>query len=214
VRGKAVTYSVKEMFYTLQGEGINAGRPAVFIRFAGCNLWNGTEAGRATGKGGCAAWCDTDFVGGSMMTHDEVAVAARQLWPDPRPCYQSRPFCVLTGGEPSLQVDRRLILRLKEEGFTIAMETNGTRILPDGVNWVTVSPKEFAPLVVNRCQEVKVVWPQVLDMESILSEVRADHYLIQPMDGHPEAQGLVMAYVQTHPKWRLSLQLHKLLGLR
>lgn len=209
-----MTYSVKEMFYTLQGEGINAGRPAVFIRFAGCNLWNGTEAGRATGRGGCSVWCDTDFVGGITMTHDEIATEARRLWPDPRPCYQSRPFCVLTGGEPSLQVDRRLILRLKEAGFTISIETNGTRMLPEGIDWVTVSPKENAPLVINRCNEVKVIWPQILNMDALLSEIQADHYQIQPMDGHALSRDLAMAYVQSHPRWRLSLQLHKLLGLR
>ncbi len=205
-------YTVKEIFYTLQGEGANAGRPAVFCRFAGCNLWNGLEDGRDTGKGGCAKWCDTDFVGGARYdSAGDLALACQMLWPTNT---LAAPFVVLTGGEPLLQVDADLTAALRRHKFEIAVETNGTQAIPTGVDWVTLSPKQGALVVCGRVDEVKFVYPQdVLGPESF-SFYGAKHHFIQPRDGHPGSTQAAIDYVLSHPEWRLSLQTHKLVGLR
>ena len=210
-----MAYAVKEIFYTLQGEGFHAGRPAVFCRFAGCNLWSGREADRATA---ICQFCDTDFVGtdglggGRFATAQELAANVAGYWPasdaGPR-------FIVCTGGEPLLQLDRALIDALHAERFEIAIETNGTIAVPEGIDWVCVSPKAQASLVVERGNELKVVYPQAT---SPLQYERLDfqHYFVQPMDG-PQAKKSVAAAIRfcaEHPRWRLSLQTHKLLGIR
>lgn len=210
-----MAYAVKEIFYTMQGEGFHAGRPAVFCRFAGCNLWSGREADRATA---ICQFCDTDFVGtdglggGRFATAQELAANVASFWPasaaGPR-------FIVCTGGEPLLQLDRALIDALHAERFEIAIETNGTIAVPEGVDWVCVSPKAQAPLVVERGDELKVVYPQAtspLQYESLDFQ----HFFVQPMDG-PQAKESVAAAIRfcaEHPRWRLSLQIHKLLGIR
>lgn len=205
-------FSVKEAFYTLQGEGAHAGLPAVFVRFAGCNLWTGREEDRASGSGGCARWCDTDFVGvdglnGGRYTAEGLADLVKRLWPG------DRPRVVLTGGEPLLQVTADLVGVLLASRCWVAVETNGTRPLPPGIDWVCVSPKAGAPVVLTQADEVKLVWPQDLNPEAIAAAVAAKHYSLQPMDGDPTSTEVTVAYVQANPRWRLSLQLHKLLGL-
>lgn len=208
-------YSVKEMFYTLQGEGGQAGRPAVFCRFSGCNLWSGREQDRATAV---CDFCDTDFVGtdgqngGKFATADELAAAVQALWPDPA---QGRPYVVCTGGEPALQLDRPLVDALHAAGFEIAVETNGTRVLPDGIDWICVSPKAGTELVVTRGQELKLVYPQPLAAPERFAELAFEQFFLQPLDG-PAArdnQQRCVAYCLQHPQWRLSLQTHKILGI-
>lgn len=210
-----MAYAVKEIFYTLQGEGFHAGRPAVFCRFAGCNLWSGRDADRATAV---CQFCDTDFVGtdglggGKFATAEELASVVAGFWPASD---AGSRFIVCTGGEPLLQLDRALIDALHAERFTIAIETNGTIAVPEGIDWVCVSPKAQAPLVVERGDELKVVYPQAT---SPLQYERLDfqHFFVQPMDG-PQAKESVAAAIRfcaEHPRWRLSLQTHKLLGIR
>ena len=158
-----MTYAVKEIYYTLQGEGLNAGRAAAFLRFAGCNLWTGREEDRAKGLGGCSHWCDTDFrgtdgpQGGVYATAQDLAAATRGLWPSG----EGRPLVVCTGGEPLLQLDSALIAALHGQGFEVAIESNGTLPVPSEVDWVCISPKARAPLVVDRGQELKLVYPQI-----------------------------------------------------
>jgi 7-carboxy-7-deazaguanine synthase (Cx14CxxC type) len=206
-------YSVKEIFYTLQGEGANAGRPAVFCRFAGCNLWTGREADRA--KAVCQ-FCDTDFVGtdgdggGRFQTADAVAQACRTA------CSLSgEMLVVLTGGEPMLQVDQELVDALHANGFTIAIETNGTLPVLDTIDWICVSPKAGSELKQKRGQELKLVYPQDgIDPAQYLG-LAFEHRFLQPMDG-PARQAntrAVVAYCKANPAWRLSLQTHKLLGI-
>ncbi len=208
-----MSYAVKEMFLTLQGEGMQAGRRAVFIRFAGCNLWTGREQDRATAV---CQFCDTDFVGtdgdhGGRYEASDLADQALALWHG-----EGAPFAVITGGEPMLQLDPPLIAALKQRGFAIAVESNGTIAAPPGIDWLCISPKAGSVVVQRSGQEVKVVWPQpALDMEDI---ARWDfpHYLVQPMDG-PDIRANEQAaidFVLAHPNWRLSIQTHKLLGLR
>ena len=222
-----MAYMVKEIFYTLQGEGANAGRPAVFCRFAGCNLWSGREEDRS--KGICQ-FCDTDFVGtnGTDGGHYDTASALAQriasLWPTSSP--SSRPLVVCTGGEPLLQVDGPLIDALHHEGFEIAVETNGTISAPDGIDWICVSPKAFTlaascaeQFVQKSGHELKVVWPQAgVDLDALAALPFAHRYL-QPMD--VAALDLRAHYLQdciawclAHPEWRLSLQTHKITGIR
>jgi len=208
-----MSYAVKEMFLTLQGEGMQAGRRAVFIRFAGCNLWTGREEDRS--KAVCQ-FCDTDFVGvdgdhGGRYEADALADQALSLWQG-----DGEPFTVITGGEPTLQLDEPLIAALKQRGFTIAVESNGTIAAPAGIDWLCISPKAGSEVVQRSGQEVKVVWPQPgLDMDDI---ARWDfpHHLIQPMDSPAAAENRQAAidFVLANPQWRLSLQTHKLLGLR
>jgi 7-carboxy-7-deazaguanine synthase len=212
-----MSYAVKEMFYTLQGEGANAGRPAVFCRFAGCNLWSGLERDRA---GAVCRFCDTDFVGtdgaggGKFKTAVQLVQAVRSFWPADRTDVPA--FVVCTGGEPGLQLDDALVAAFHAEGFTIAVETNGTLPLPAGIDWVTVSPKAGAPLQLRRGQEIKVVWPQVgLDLEE-LAGLDFQYRYLQPLDDANAARnvGECVDACLTQPVWRLSLQTHKLLGIR
>lgn len=206
-------YAVKEIFYTLQGEGANAGRPAVFCRFSGCNLWSGREADRA--KATCQ-FCDTDFVGvtgdggGRFSTAEELADACRAA-ADGSGC----DFIVLTGGEPMLQVDDALIAALHATGFTIAVETNGTLAVPRAIDWICVSPKAGADLQQRSGDELKLVFPQAgLDPADLLA-LPFTHRYLQPMDGPDAADNTqrAIAYCRGHPAWRLSLQTHKLLGI-
>ena len=207
-----MSYAVKELFLTLQGEGMQAGRRAVFLRMAGCNLWTGREQDRW--KAQCT-FCDTDFVGtdgenGGRYAAEELAAAARRLWGE-----EARPLVVVTGGEPSLQLDTVLIDALHREGFEIAIETNGTLASPAGLDWICVSPKAGTEIVQRSGDELKLVWPQTgIDPEALLAW-DFDHFLIQPLDGvdREASLGAAIAYVMDHPRWRLSLQTHKLLGL-
>lgn len=210
-----MAYSVKEIFYSLQGEGIHAGRPAVFCRFSGCNLWSGREADRA---GAACAFCDTDFVGtdgtlgGKYARAEPLADRMAALWP----ASAERPFCVLTGGEPLLQIDADLVDALHARAFTIAVETNGTTEAPEGIDWICVSPKAGAPLRLRRGDEIKVVVPQPgLDLDA-LAELDFTHRLLQPMDDARRTQNIrqAVAHCLADPRWRLSLQIHKTLGIR
>ena len=210
-----MTYAVKEIFYTLQGEGANTGRPAVFCRFAGCNLWSGREQDRADAT---CCFCDTDFVGtdgpggGRFASADELASAVLAAWPSDN---ASRPFVVCTGGEPLLQLDEPLLDALHRTGFEIAVETNGTRAVPPGVDWVCVSPKADATLVVHRGDELKLVFPQSGIEPSQYESLEFTHFYLQPMDGPDRTRNTDAAvrYCLDHPQWRLSLQTHKLLGI-
>ena len=210
-----MSYAVKEIFYTLQGEGANTGRPAVFCRFAGCNLWSGREQERADAT---CSFCDTDFVGtdgpggGRFASAEELASAVLAAWPRDN---ANRPFVVCTGGEPLLQLDEALLDALHRTGFEIAVETNGTQEVPAGVDWVCVSPKADATLVVHRGDELKLVFPQSGVEPSRYESLEFTHFYLQPMDG-PERQAntaAALSYCLAHPRWRLSLQTHKLLGI-
>jgi 7-carboxy-7-deazaguanine synthase (Cx14CxxC type) len=209
-----MSYAVKELFLTLQGEGAQAGRVAVFLRFAGCNLWSGREADR---EDATCRFCDTDFVGtdgpggGKFETPEALARAAAGLWPEGGP----RRTIVCTGGEPLLQLDAALIRALKEEGFTIAIETNGTLKAPDGIDWICVSPKAGAPLVQTSGDELKLVFPQEGAPPTRFEALAFHHFFLQPMDGPAREANTraAIAYCLAHPRWRLSLQTHKLLGI-
>jgi 7-carboxy-7-deazaguanine synthase (Cx14CxxC type) len=206
-----MTYTVKEIFYTLQGEGANTGRPAVFLRFAGCNLWTGREEDRATAV---CQFCDTDFLGGTKFASaEELAEEVAGQWFGNG---TSKRFVVITGGEPLLQLDRPLIDRLHAKGFELAIETNGTIAAPAGLDWICVSPKAGAPIVQRSGDELKVVYPQKGMMLESFERLKFDHFFVQPMDGPDVEQNTELAtrYCLEHPKWRLSLQTHKLLGIR
>lgn len=211
-----MTYSVKEIFYTLQGEGRNAGRVAVFCRFAGCNLWSGREADRQTAT---CRFCDTDFVGtdgtlgGRYTTADALAATIATTWPH---ASHQRRLVVLTGGEPLLQVDAALVQALHQAGFEIAVETNGTIAPPDGIDWLCVSPKADAPLAITAGNELKLVFPQMDVPPEQFESLNFDHFLLQPMDGPEQAANTkaAIAYCMAHPRWSLSLQTHKTLGIR
>ena len=208
-----MSYAIKEMFLTLQGEGMQAGRRAVFIRLAGCNLWTGREDDRSTA---ICRFCDTDFVGmdgdhGGRYQATALADQALSLWAG-----EGRPFAVITGGEPMLQLDEELLDALHDRGFTIAVESNGTIAAPRGIDWLCISPKAGSEVVQRSGQEVKVVWPQrELDMDEI-ARWNFEHFLVQPMDGAELAanQQATIDFVLANPAWRLSLQTHKLTGLR
>ncbi|HEY3320682.1 MAG TPA: 7-carboxy-7-deazaguanine synthase [Planctomycetota bacterium] len=209
-----MNYSVKEIFYTLQGEGANTGRAAVFCRFAGCNLWNGREEDRA--KAVCK-FCDTDFRGtdgpggGRFTKAAELAAAIDAQWTNSG----GRKLVVCTGGEPLLQLDEPLIGALHAKGFEVAVETNGTQEPPRGIDWLTVSPKVGAELVVRAGQELKLVFPQVGAEPERLEGLAFTHFFLQPMDGAEREKNTALAaqYCLEHPKWRLSLQTHKMVGL-
>ena len=214
-------YTVKEIFYTLQGEGYHAGRPAVFCRFTGCNLWTGREHDRA--KSICS-FCDTDFVGtgpdgGRFATAAELADRIGSAWPaESREPKDQRGFVVCTGGEPLLQLDAELVDALHARGFEVAVETNGTQLPPPGLDWICVSPKGTAPLRLANGDELKLVFPQVEQeaQPERFEHLDFRHFSLQPMDG-PDREAntrLAVEYCLTHPRWRLSLQTHKLLGLR
>ncbi|HEX5437510.1 MAG TPA: 7-carboxy-7-deazaguanine synthase [Gemmatimonadaceae bacterium] len=212
-----MTYAVKEIFYTLQGEGANSGRPAVFCRFAGCNLWSGREADRARAV---CRFCDTEFVGtdgdggGSFRTPEDLAAAIRARWPACEA--QGTPFVVCTGGEPLLQLDVPLVDALHNQGFEIAVETNGTQPAPGGIDWICVSPKAGAALVLRTGSELKLVYPQEGAPPSDFEMLDFAHFFLQPMDGPrlTENTRLALEYCLAHPRWRLSLQTHKMLGIR
>jgi 7-carboxy-7-deazaguanine synthase len=211
-----VSYQVKEIFYTLQGEGANAGRPAVFCRFAGCNLWSGREQDRATAV---CKFCDTDFVGtdgtlgGKFGSPDALADQIADQWPTPD---QAHRFVVMTGGEPLLQVDAALIDALHARGFEIAVETNGTLAAPAGIDWICVSPKAGAPWVQRVGQELKVVWPQAGFALEELEAADFENRYLQPMDNLLRADNTekCIAMCLQRPQWRLSLQTHKITGIR
>lgn len=210
-----MTYSVKEIFYTLQGEGHHAGRAAVFCRFAGCNLWNGDEASRASAV---CQFCDTDFVGtdgqggGKFVTATDLASAIDAQWPRTDTAHK---YVVCTGGEPLLQLDAPLIDALHAKGFEIAIETNGTLPVPAGVDWVCVSPKMGAELVVRAGHEIKVVIPQAGQALEEYAALPFEHHFLQAMDGplQPTNLSLAVDYCKAHPQWKLSLQTHKILQI-
>jgi 7-carboxy-7-deazaguanine synthase (Cx14CxxC type) len=210
-----VTYSVKEIFYTLQGEGLRAGRPAVFCRFSGCNLWSGRESDRLAAV---CNFCDTDFVGtngtlgAKYSTAQKLADAIASLWPKGH----AFRYVVLTGGEPLLQVDDTLISALHERDFEIAVETNGTINAPRGIDWICVSPKGAAPLAQIRGDELKLVYPQSGLAPEQFETLAFTHFLLQPMDGASRAANTRAAieYCQARPRWRLSVQTHKVLEIR
>lgn len=210
-----MTYSVKEIFYTLQGEGLRAGRPAVFCRFAGCNLWTGREEDRD--KAICK-FCDTDFVGtdgtlgGKFAEATALADIINQQWPQGK----GQKYVVLTGGEPLLQVNDQLVDALHAQGFEIAVETNGSVVAPSDIDWVCVSPKAGADWVQKKGHELKLVYPQPGLLPQDISLNGFEYYLLQPMDGLLQKQNTLKAidYCQSNPEWRLSVQTHKILDIR
>ncbi len=217
-------YSVKEIYFTVQGEGAQTGRPAVFLRFAGCNLWSGREEDRASA--GCS-FCDTDFVGtdgpggGKFESAEHLCIAISRVWMERADEVRvlaecdPRPLVVATGGEPLLQLDEQLISVLHEHGFEVAVETNGTVQAPPGIDWLCVSPKNGADLVVLSGDELKLVYPQDGLDPLVFERLDFRHFSLQPMDGpHIEANtSAAVSYCRQYPKWRVSLQTHKLLGI-
>jgi 7-carboxy-7-deazaguanine synthase len=208
-------YTVKEIFYTLQGEGRQAGRAAVFCRFSGCNLWSGREEDRS--KAVCQ-FCDTDFVGtgpdgGKFATAAELATRIASQWPAGS---GGTPYVVCTGGEPLLQLDAALIDALHAEGFEIAVETNGTIAAPAGIDWICVSPKAGAPLLQTSGNELKLVYPQATQLPETVAHLQFDTFYLQPMDGPELAANTraAIAYCMAHPRWRLSVQTHKVVNIR
>ncbi|MDO8502615.1 MAG: 7-carboxy-7-deazaguanine synthase [Gemmatimonadaceae bacterium] len=211
-----MSYTVKEIFYTLQGEGANAGKATVFCRFSGCNLWTGREEDRSRAV---CNFCDTDFVGvgpdgGRFTTPESLAAAIANAWRgEDMPVAR---LVVCTGGEPLLQMDEPFIAAVHNAGFTIAIETNGTMHAPRGIDWICVSPKAGASLVQNTGDELKLVFPQPAAMPEEFEALDFDHFFLQPMDGPAVAENtrLAIEYCMRHPRWRLSLQTHKQLGIR
>lgn len=212
-----MSYSIKEIFFTLQGEGRNTGRAAVFCRFAGCNLWTGHEKDRADAV---CNFCDTDFVGtdgaggGRFESAAEVARVVASKWPAPRMA-RIKPLVVCTGGEPLLQLDGELVAAFQQDGFEVAIETNGTRMPPPGVDWVCVSPKAGAELVLRSGDELKLIFPQENAEPELFAELDFKHFYLQPMDGprREENTRQCVQYCLEHPQWKLSLQTHKMLGI-
>jgi 7-carboxy-7-deazaguanine synthase (Cx14CxxC type) len=210
-----VTYSVKEIYYTLQGEGAQTGRPSVFLRFSGCNLWSGHEADR---ERAICQFCDTDFLGtngpggGRFDSAEALARAVYARWPN---SIRKAPYVVCTGGEPLLQLDVPLIAALKRQGVIVAIETNGTIPAPEQIDWICVSPKAHAPLRQDFGDELKLVYPQEDAEPERFTELDFKHFFLQPMDGPNRAENTQAAlrYCFTHPQWRLSLQTHKYLGI-
>jgi len=211
-----MTYAVKEIYYTLQGEGARTGRAAVFLRFAGCNLWSGLERDRATAE---CRFCDTDFVGtdgeggGRFAQAGTLAAAVADRWP--KGDFSQR-YVVCTGGEPLLQLDEALVAALHARDFAIAVETNGTLLPPPGIEWICISPKAGIELVLDTGQELKLVYPQEGAPPERFADLLFDHFFLQPMDGPMrEANTRAAAqYCLRHPQWRLSLQTHKLIGIK
>ena len=208
------SYKIKEVYYTLQGEGVHCGRPAVFVRFTGCNLWSGREEDR---QNAICTFCDTDFVGtdgpngGKFSTADKLATHIRSFWPDKT----SNPFVVMTGGEPLLQLDGPLIESLHKRNCIIAIETNGTIPVPAGIDWICVSPKKGSELIQTKGNELKLVHPQTDVDPSDYASLAFDHFSLQPMDNHDREYNtkLCIDYCMRHPKWTLSLQTHKIIGI-
>ena len=213
-----MTYSVKEIFYSLQGEGAHAGRPAIFCRFTGCNLWSGREKHRASA---ICQFCDTDFVatdgvgGGTFREADKLAEAVKSYWPKTI-TDNTHPYVVCTGGEPLLQLDEQLVDAFHALGMEVAIETNGTLPVPIGVDWVCVSPKSGAPLAVTQGDEIKLVYPQTGHQPTDFVDFNFSHFFLQPMfvDGESDYLQQTVDYCLSHPRWTLSLQTHKLLGLQ
>ncbi|GAA6135773.1 7-carboxy-7-deazaguanine synthase [Oceaniserpentilla sp. 4NH20-0058] len=217
----APTFKVKEAFYTLQGEGARAGRASVFIRFSKCNLWNGKESGRAAAV---CQFCDTDIIGtdgenGGIYSQAELLQLALDLWPNVK---QGKPYVVFTGGEPALQLTENLVSLFQQHGFECAVESNGTLPLPANLNWVCISPKGRSEIVISSCNELKLVYPQPDLTPENVSHIQAEHYFLSPMaDYGIENSGLIIRenmqsatqYCLDNPKWRMSLQTHKLLGI-
>jgi 7-carboxy-7-deazaguanine synthase len=216
-------YRVKEAFYTLQGEGAQAGRAAVFCRFSKCNLWTGREKDRA---GSVCDFCDTDFVGtdgqngGRFDTPEQLAAHIRSLWPE----QPGRPYVVCTGGEPLLQLDQALIDAFHQAGFEVGVETNGTLPAPPGIDWLCVSPKANAPVVIDQCDELKLVYPQPLAMPERFTDMKATHFFLSPMASPSQDPGQsdpvkqsntrrATDYCLANPRWRLTLQMHKIIGI-
>jgi 7-carboxy-7-deazaguanine synthase len=212
-----VGYLVKEIFYTLQGEGSHTGRPAVFCRFASCNLWTGRERDRHRA---ICQFCDTDFVGvdgpggGRFDSPSELAVAVARAW-DGRPHQRAKPYVVCTGGEPLLQLDQAAVDALHAAGFEVAIETNGTRHAPAGLDWICVSPKAGAPVILARGHDLKLVFPQLGAEPERFEDLDFECFLLQPMDGPDRAANTAAAvrYCLEHPQWRLSVQTHKYIGI-
>ena len=210
-----MSYQVKEIYYTLQGEGARAGRAAVFLRFAGCNLWSGREEDRADAV---CQFCDTDFVGtsgpggGKFSTPKDLADAVAAKWPT---ASHDKAYVVCTGGEPLLQLDEALLRALHDRNFEVGIETNGTLAPPPGIDWICVSPKADASLVLTRGDELKLVYPQETAPPERFSRLSFTHFFLQPMDGPRRAENTTAAtrYCLEHPQWRLGLQTHKLIGI-
>ncbi|SAI74627.1 7-carboxy-7-deazaguanine synthase [Bordetella ansorpii] len=209
-----MTYAVKELFKTLQGEGAHAGRAAVFCRFAGCNLWSGRESDRATAA---CTFCDTDFIGtdgdggGKFARADQLADTLAATWGEG----MDQRYVVFTGGEPLLQLDAELLAAVHARGFTVAIETNGTIPPPEGIDWICVSPKGKSPVVIERGNELKLVYPQLDAQPEAFAHLDFQHFFLQPMDGPARAAHTERAvqYCMRHPQWRLSLQTHKYIGI-
>lgn len=211
-----MTYTVKEIFYTLQGEGTHSGRPAVFCRFSGCNLWTGREQDRASA---ICSFCDTDFVGagpdgGKFGSADELADAVARHWPSSSG--HGKRFVVCTGGEPLLQLDEGAIAALHKQGFEVAVETNGTLEPPPGIDWICVSPKAGSRTALRRGNELKLVYPQPEAQPASFETDDFSAFYLQPMDGPDLARNtqLALEYCLAHPQWKLSLQTHKFVGIR
>ncbi len=207
-------YTVKEIYFTLQGEGYHTGRPAVFIRFTGCNLWTGLEWDR---QSAICDWCDTDFVGidgpnGGKYSATEITNIITDLWPESQ---SSRPYIVCTGGEPLLQMDNTLIETIHDAGFEIGLETNGTILPPHGIDWICVSPKAKADFILKKGNELKIVFPQSGINPRQHENLEFDHFFIQPMDGEKQKENIKKSeeFVFKHPQWKLSLQTHKIVGI-
>lgn len=213
-----MTYSVREIYYTLQGEGAQTGRPAVFLRFAGCNLWSGREEDRAEAV---CSFCDTEFVGtdgpggGKFASAAALAVAVQKAWPTV--ATSDRPYVVCTGGEPLLQLDDSLIAALHAAGFEVGVESNGTLVAPAGIDWLCISPKGTAPVAQTTGDELKLVYPQVEPevQPERFADLRFDHFFLQPMDS-PDLKSntrRAVKYCLSHPQWKIGLQMHKVLGI-
>jgi len=210
-----MSYSIKEIYLTLQGEGAQSGRPAVFCRFAGCNLWNGIEQDRQTA---ICQFCDTDFLGtdgpggGTFETAENLVESALRLWPNRS---SGKKYVVCTGGEPLLQLDENLVESFHAKGFEVGVETNATLTPPEGIDWICVSPKKGTKLKITHGDELKLVYPQRGAEPELYEEFEFEHFFLQPMDG-PELEAntsLAIDYCLSHPQWKLSLQTHKFLGL-
>ncbi|MCY4172262.1 MAG: 7-carboxy-7-deazaguanine synthase [Bacteroidetes bacterium] len=212
-----MAYAVKEIYYTLQGEGHMTGRPAVFLRFAGCNLWSGHEADRASA---ICQFCDTDFVGmdgvggGRFATALDLADHVFNTWPK-KNAQRSKPYVVCTGGEPLLQLNADLIKALQARGFEVGVETNGTLPAPEGIDWICVSPKAGAPLTLKQGHELKLVYPQQNALPFMFEALDFEYFFLQPMDGPDTDENTqkALTYCMEHPQWRLSVQTHKVLNI-
>jgi len=211
-----MTYFVKEIFYSLQGEGAQAGRAAVFCRFTGCNLWSGREQDRNSAT---CSFCDTNFIGidgkggGKFPSSADLAQVVAKMWQNQK---QGKPYLICTGGEPLLQLDSQLCQDFQRVGFEVAIETNGTLPIPKGVDWICVSPKAHAPLIQTYGDELKLIFPQIDARPELFEHLNFKHFFLQPMDGVDLKKNTQLAvdYCLVHPQWKLSLQIHKLLNIK